>query len=62
MPLQFSPDDLALMERLKRAFNPQGLCNPGKVFPTGRRCGEAARTLDGGRLTPETAARAGAPF
>jgi glycolate oxidase len=62
MPLQFSTDDLALMARLKHAFNPKGLCNPGKVFPTGRRCGEAARTLQGDGLSPETAALAGAPF
>ena len=62
MPLQFSPDDLALMERLNHAFNPRGSCNPGKIFPTGRRCGEAARTLERGLLPPETAARAGAPF
>ena len=52
----------ALMARLKRAFNPRDLCNPGKIFPTGRRCGEAARTVEGGVLPPETAALAGAPF
>ena len=62
MPLQFTADDLALMARLKHAFDPKGLCNPGKVFPTGRRCGEAARTLQGDGLSPETVALAGAPF
>ena len=41
MPFIFSPADLALMQRLKNAFNPDGLCNPGKVFPTNKSCGEA---------------------
>ena len=27
-------------ERLRRAFDPDGLCNPGKVIPTPRLCGE----------------------
>jgi glycolate oxidase len=41
MPFIFSAADLDLMQRLKRAFNPDGLCNPGKVFPTRKTCGEA---------------------
>jgi glycolate oxidase len=28
------------MQRLRCAFDPRGLCNPGKVFPTPRLCGE----------------------
>jgi glycolate oxidase len=28
------------MQRLKNAFNPGGLCNPGKVFPTKKSCVE----------------------
>jgi glycolate oxidase len=40
MPLLFGPDDLAAMERLRRAFDPHGLANPGKVLPTPRLCGE----------------------
>jgi glycolate oxidase len=40
MPFIFSPADLALMQRLKDAFNPRGLCNPGKVFPTRKSCVE----------------------
>src|SRR5438445_2497054 len=40
MPLIFSAADLALMRRLKNAFNPTGLCNPGKVFPTKKSCVE----------------------
>jgi glycolate oxidase len=40
MPLLFGPDDLAVMQRLRRAFDPDGIANPGKVFPTPRLCGE----------------------
>ena len=40
MPQMFSSDDLALMQRVRGAFDPAGLCNPGKVFPTPRLCGE----------------------
>jgi glycolate oxidase len=41
MPFIFSAADLELMQRLKTAFNPSGRCNPGKVFPTRKSCGEA---------------------
>jgi glycolate oxidase len=40
MPLMFGEDDLAAMGRLRAAFDPNGLANPGKVFPTPRLCGE----------------------
>ena len=40
MPGMFSERDLATFERLRRAFDPEGLCNPGKVIPTPRLCGE----------------------
>ncbi len=40
MPLLFGADDLEAMQRVRRAFDPAGLCNPGKVFPTPRLCGE----------------------
>ncbi|RIQ19509.1 FAD-binding oxidoreductase [Jiangella rhizosphaerae] len=40
MPRMFGEDDLATMLRLRSAFDPDGLCNPGKVFPTPRLCGE----------------------
>jgi glycolate oxidase len=40
MPLLFSEDDMALMRRVRDAFNPQGLLNPAKIFPTGKGCGE----------------------
>jgi len=30
--LMFTPDDLAMMQRVRRVFDPPGLCNPGKIF------------------------------
>jgi glycolate oxidase len=40
MPQMFSERDLAVFTRLREAFDPEGLCNPGKVVPTPRLCGE----------------------
>jgi glycolate oxidase len=43
MSEQFSESDLAHQERLKCAFDPAGLLNPGKVFPVLHRCAELGR-------------------
>jgi glycolate oxidase len=40
MPRMFTAADLDTMQRLRCAFDPDGVCNPGKVFPTPRLCGE----------------------
>jgi len=40
MAEMFSEDDLAAMQRFRHAFDPRGLANPGKLFPTPRLCGE----------------------
>jgi glycolate oxidase len=40
LPRQFTADDLEVMQLLRCAFDPEGICNPGKVFPTPRLCGE----------------------
>jgi glycolate oxidase len=40
MPRMFTPEDLDTMQLVRCAFDPAGLCNPGKVFPTPRLCGE----------------------
>jgi glycolate oxidase len=40
MPAMFSEDDLATFQRLRCAFDPAQLANPGKVMPTPRLCGE----------------------
>ncbi|HIK10056.1 MAG TPA: glycolate oxidase subunit GlcD [Oscillatoriaceae cyanobacterium M33_DOE_052] len=42
MPDMFTEADLETMQWVRQAFNPKGLANPGKVFPTPRTCGEAA--------------------
>jgi glycolate oxidase len=40
MPSMFSERDLEAFERVRRAFDPSGIANPGKVIPTPRLCGE----------------------
>jgi glycolate oxidase len=40
MGRMFSDDDLDTMQMLRCAFDPAGLSNPGKIFPTPRLCGE----------------------
>ena len=41
LPLIFSNDDMDAMLRVREAFDPSGLCNPGKIIPLPRGCGEA---------------------
>lgn len=51
MPVMFTEEDLAQQGRLKCAFDPQGLLNPGKVFPTLSACIEQGHMhVKGGRL------------
>ncbi|MDB9347222.1 glycolate oxidase subunit GlcD [Nodularia spumigena] len=45
MPDMFSPADLESMQWIRQVFNPQGLANPDKIFPTPRTCGEAANSM-----------------
>ncbi|MCX2732219.1 FAD-binding protein [Saccharopolyspora sp. NFXS83] len=40
MGRMFTDDDLDTMQLVRCAFDPAGICNPGKVFPTPRLCGE----------------------
>ena len=40
MPKMFAEPDLDAFQRLRCAFDPAGLANPGKVMPTPRLCGE----------------------
>jgi glycolate oxidase len=36
MPLMYTDDDLGAMQKMKKVFDPDGLLNPGKIFPTAR--------------------------
>jgi glycolate oxidase len=40
MPRMFTDDDLAVMQDVRDAIDPHHRCNPGKVLPTPRLCGE----------------------
>jgi glycolate oxidase len=57
MCTQFRPDELELFHAVKRAFDPQGLLNPGKAVPTLARCAEYGRmhAHAGGLPHPELA-------
>ncbi|GAA3961869.1 FAD-linked oxidase C-terminal domain-containing protein [Actinoplanes auranticolor] len=52
MPRMFTDDDLETMHLLRCAFDPAGLANPGKIFPTPRLCGEVPRRHRAGEPTP----------
>ncbi len=43
MPKLFSPEDLAMMLRLRAAFNPYGRCSPRKMLPTAGACIEQSK-------------------
>jgi glycolate oxidase len=43
MEVMFNETDLAQQQRVKCAFDPQSLLNPGKVFPKLHRCAELGR-------------------
>ena len=70
MPKMFAEEDLDAFQRLRCAFDPAGLANPGKLMPTPRLCGEVPgpyrRPSAGGRraggavLRPETVEEAAA--
>ena len=42
MPYMYNEIDLETMGYIRDSFNPKGLANPGKLFPTPRSCGEIA--------------------
>jgi glycolate oxidase len=42
MAKQFSRDDLEAMQTLRRVFDPDGRCNPHKMFPGSKRCADFA--------------------
>jgi glycolate oxidase subunit GlcD len=48
LPLVFSEEDLGAMLRVRAAFDPTGLCNPGKIIPAPKGCGEARVVAEAG--------------
>ena len=51
MCVQFSPEEREQMLGVKRAFDPRGLLNPGKVIPSKHRCAEYGKELvRGGKI------------
>ncbi|MEY4376531.1 MAG: hypothetical protein RJB26_1081 [Pseudomonadota bacterium] len=51
MCLQFGTEELAVFHAVKRAFDPEGLLNPGKAVPQLHRCAElGGMRVQGGRL------------
>jgi glycolate oxidase len=43
MPKLFTPEDLAMMVRLRSAFNPDNRCSPAKMLPTAGACIEPSK-------------------
>ncbi|MFQ5352097.1 MAG: FAD-linked oxidase C-terminal domain-containing protein, partial [Candidatus Binatia bacterium] len=43
MEAAFPPASIDAMKDFRSVFNPAGLCNPGKIFPTDRHCVELTR-------------------
>ncbi|HKS98397.1 MAG TPA: FAD-linked oxidase C-terminal domain-containing protein [Rugosimonospora sp.] len=52
LPRMFNDADLDTMQLVRCAFDPAGLANPGKVFPTPRLCGEPPRPRSGAPDVP----------
>ncbi|MGH9716022.1 MAG: FAD-binding oxidoreductase [Candidatus Acidiferrales bacterium] len=55
MPLLFGEADLDLMQRVRGIFNPDGLLNPGKIFPNSKGCGEIYVRPANGNGVPQAA-------
>jgi glycolate oxidase len=52
LPRMFTEEDLDTMQLLRCAFDPASLCNPGKIFPTPRLCGEVPGHRRAGQPVP----------
>ncbi|GAB3579418.1 FAD-linked oxidase C-terminal domain-containing protein [Calidifontibacter terrae] len=52
MPKMFTEIDLDTMQRVRCAFDPAGISNPGKIYPTPRLCGEVPRRARAGDPQP----------
>ena len=54
LPLVFSDADMNAMLRVRAAFDPLRLCNPGKIVPLLRGCGEAKAVASDNGSAPQT--------
>ena len=54
LPLVFSEADMNAMLSVRAAFDPLGLCNPGKIVPMLRGCGEAKAVASEDESAPQT--------
>ncbi|HKG47948.1 MAG TPA: FAD-linked oxidase C-terminal domain-containing protein, partial [Pyrinomonadaceae bacterium] len=54
LPLVFSDADMHAMLKVRAAFDPLGLCNPGKIVPLLRGCGEAKAVVSDNGSAPQT--------
>jgi len=52
LPLMFSEQEIDTMNLVRCAFDEEGLCNPGKVFPTPRTCVEPGMQKQGSETAP----------
>ena len=52
LPLMFSEQEIDTMNLVRCAFDDEGLCNPGKVFPTPRTCVEPGMQKRGSETAP----------
>jgi glycolate oxidase len=50
MPDMFTDVDIDTMLYVRKAFNPENLANPDKIFPTPRTCGESANAQNLGKF------------
>ena len=53
LPLVFTDDDMRAMLQVRAAFDPTGLCNPGKIIPVLKGCGEARAVAQSKRADNE---------
>ena len=61
LPLVFSDEDMRAMLDVRAAFDASGLCNPGKIIPVLKGCGEARAVAEAKRAAGAGAAGGGRP-
>jgi glycolate oxidase subunit GlcD len=61
LPLVFSEDDMRAMLDVRAAFDPTGLCNPGKIIPALKGCGEARVVAEAKAAVSSSSSSATAP-